>query len=168
MIVHLACDKGVGTLCQGCVEEKVACPTTNGNFLNRPAQELVAQCTFHIEGLLHCLYEIVGSQRLGQRANDTTPRLDAFYRLGGEETHRLEIQFLGNLKVHTALGIIHVGMHGDDADALSDGLHHRTLHISEVADGFQATKQQWMVRHNEVAPFPDGLVDNLFVDVQTQ
>ena len=90
------------------------------------------------------------------------------HRFRPQETHLLQAQFLSNLEVHTPSCIVHIGMHRDDANALLDGLHHRTLHIGEVADGLQATEQQRMVRHNEVAPFLDGLVDDALSDVQTQ
>ena len=95
-------------------------------------------------------------------------RSDAFYSLWREETDILQTQFLSDLEVHAILGIVHIGMHGDDADTVHDGFHHRTLHVRQVADGLQSSEQQRMVTDNQVAALTNGLINDVFVDVQTQ
>ena len=166
--MHLARDKGISAGLHSLIEQEVPCPTTDGNSLHRTAQQLVAHRTFHTEGFLHGQHEIIGCHRLRQSANDTTTRLYPSHLFRSQELHLLHTEFLCHLVVHPALCIIHIGMHGDDTDAVLDGLYHRTLHIRQIADGLQSSEQQGMMADNEVAAFLNGFVNHLFVDVQTQ
>ena len=165
VIMHLTCDKGIGSSLHSVIEQEIACTTTDRHLPDRALQKLITSGALHLKGLLHQNYEIIGCHRLRQRANHTTAGLDAINRLRGEEHHLLQAQFLGNTEVHTTLGVIHVRMHGDHTDILLDSLSDGTLHIREIADSLQSTEQQRMMGYNQIAPLPDGLVDDTFVDV---
>jgi hypothetical protein len=56
----------------------------------------------------------------------------------------------------------------DDANILLDSLSDCPLDVGQVTDGLQTAEQQRMVGHNQIAPLADGLIDDLFGDVQTQ
>ena len=168
VIVHLACDESIGSSGYSLVEQEIPCPATDGHLGYLMAQQFITQGTLHIEGILYSLHEVARHLWLLQFTDDTTTSLDTTNVLWCHEPHIVQPQLLGHLEVHTTLRIVHVSMHRDDADIIPDGLSHRALHVCQVADGLQSTEQQRMVADNQVAALLNGLVNNLFVDVQTQ
>ena len=168
MIVHFACDKGICTQAQCFVQQEIACPATDGHLSDGSAQQLVAHGTLYAKAFLNHQDEIVSSHRFRKTAHNTTTRFYIVHGLLGKERHVRKSQFLCYLPVDAVLGIVHVGVHGNDDDIVFDGFDDTTLHIVLSADLFQSAKQQGMVTHNEVAPLLNSLINNLFVDVQTQ
>ena len=49
MIVHLASDKGIGTLTDGVRQEKIACSATNSHLADRSLQQFVALGTLYVK-----------------------------------------------------------------------------------------------------------------------
>ena len=168
VVVHLARDKGVGAKTDSVRQQEVTSAATERHLLDRASQQFVAQCALHAELSFHHEDKVVSSHGLRQETNDTTASLDVTYLLLSKELALLQSQSLSNLPVDTILGIVHIGMHGDDDDVVLQGLDNATLHIVSTTDLFQATEQQRMMADDEVTAFAESLIDNLFVDVQTQ
>ena len=168
VIVHLACNEGISALMQSIIEQEVASTTTERYLLDGTTQQLVTQRTLHTELAFYHENEVIGSHGLWQFAYYTTTCLHVTYLLLCKELTFLQSQSLSNLPVNTILGIIHIGVHGDDDDVVLQRLDNATLHIVSTTNLLQATEQQRMMADDEVTPLADSLIDNLFVDVQTQ
>ena len=124
--------------------------------------------TLHVERPFHQTYEVIGSHRLCQRTYYAATTLRVPYPLRTQELDVRQAQLLGYLEVHATPGIVHVRMHRHHADILPDSLAHRPLHVGQVADSLQPTKQQRVVAHNEITTLLYRLVDDFFRHIQTQ
>ena len=178
VVVHLACDEGIGTFGDSLIQHEITSPTADGHLAYRPLLQFVTMCTSHAKALLYQRDEGPGIHRIRQFCKD-----EGYFFSGRTAEHRVGAlrrvwglrftcwhgpQFFCDFVVHAPLGIIHIGMHGDDADVVLDGLSDGALHVVRIAHLLQSTEQQRVVAHHQVASFGDGLVDDLFSHVQTQ
>ena len=168
VIVHLTRDEGVSTLAHRLRQQEVASTTTDGHLTNGTLQQFVTHGTLDVELFFDKFYKRPCVHFRGQVPYYTTACFQTVYRLLSEELTTLQSQPFGYLPVHPVQRIIHIGMHRYDDHVVLDGLDDTALHVVGTADLLQATKQQRMVTHDEVTPLRYRLVDNLFVDVQTQ
>ena len=168
MIMHLASQESISSSLHSLIEQEVTRPTTDSNFLDGPAQQLVAHHTLSFHLSLHMQHEIVSSHRLSQFTHYATATLHAVNHLLREEIHILKLQSLSYFKVHAIAGIIQIGMHRHDTDAFLNSFPHRALHIGGIANLLQSTKQQRMMTHYQVTTFTFSLIDDFFRHVQTQ
>ena len=168
VIMHLASNEGVSAKADSIRQQEVASATTKCHLTNGASQQFVTQCALHAKLSFHHENKVVSSHWLRQETNDTTASLHITHLFLGKELTLLESQSLSNLPVDAILGIVHISMHRDDDNIVLQGLNDATLHIVSTTNLFQATKQQRMVTDDEVTPFAESLIDNLFVDVQTQ
>ena len=118
MIVHLACDKGVCSLCNCLRQEERACASADGNGLDGTAQKLIALHTLDIKRALQHQHKVVGGKRLGQLSYNSAAALDAHNRLFCKETAVMKLHFFSYLEVNTATGIVHVSVHGNHRDII--------------------------------------------------
>ena len=78
MIVHLACDKRIGTGCNRIAQHEGTSSATNGHLTNRPLKQLVGLNTFHGEHPLEHLDERHCIHRLLKNAYHTTGSYNFF------------------------------------------------------------------------------------------
>lgn len=169
VIVHLTRHKGIGTLSDGLIEQEVAGSTTERHLSYRAAQQLVGHDIFHVKRPFQHDDQVVGSNRLRQHTDNTLTTVHTIYSLlFAKETQLNKPHFLRNLVVYTASRTIHVGVHGDNANVVSDSLHHRALHGILARNVAQLAENQRMMRHDKVAPQSNGLIDDFLSNVKTQ
>ena len=173
MIAHLTRYKGIGSCRNGIAKEEGAGSATECHTTNHATQQLVGLHTFHAEVLLKQLDEIHSRHRLRQftyhtRAVTVVTRLRTVAVLLAKQRQMLQTELLGNLPVHTAPGIVEVGMHSGDADALTNSLIDCTLDIVAIRDTAQPTEDERMVGNNEITAATQRLIDNRLCHVQTQ
>ena len=126
-------------------------------------------CTQATPNCCEQLDEVCRCHGLRQLSDDSAAADDTVgHLLLTEEAGILQRHLLGNLVVHAAQGIVHVGVHGHHSDIMLDGFHHGTLHVVASVDALQGMENQRMMAHNEVTTLGNGLVDHLLGYVKTQ
>ena len=168
VVVHFACNKGVGSLSDGIFEKKGTCSTTDGHFAYWPVEQRVALYTLHIERTLEHIDELASGKRMVEFTDDSTATGDAVDLLLGKKTAVAEPHLLRYLEVYAVFGIVDVGVHGCHCDIALDGFGHGALHKVNVGDTFQTMEYEGMVAHDEVASPRYGLFHHFFGDVKAQ
>ena len=132
MIVHLSRHESVGPQLKGWRHEECSCSATDGHAPDWATQQLVCLHTFHVKRALKHNDEIVGSQRFFKLANHSRATLYAVNHLCGKQTCVFQPHLLGNLEVHSAHSVVHIGVHRHDDYAVLYGFHHHALHVVAV------------------------------------
>ena len=130
---------------------------------------MVGHNALHVERAFEHDNQVIGCNSLRQFADDTLATFNAVDRLlFAEEAQPIEPHLLRNLIVDPSACTVHIGVHGDDADMVLYGFHHRALHTVLASDMAELMEYQRMVRHNEVTAQGNSLINDGLGNVKTQ
>ena len=158
MIVHFACHESVGTSLNGIWQKERSCPAADGYTANLTPEQLVGLHTLHVERALEHNDEIIGGLRFHERTDDTRRIVNDFLTAGSsvlshaaEEMDVRKFHLLGNFEVHATHGIIHIGVHCYNGNAVLQSFDDTTLHVVLIRDVCQFMKNERVMSHNKVA-----------------
>lgn len=104
--------------------------------------------------------QLLGRHRLGQLADDAAI---------GERRDSGQAEARGEVEIEATLGAVEVGVSRIDGDAGADGQHERAADIgTRGVDALDATEQQGMMSHDELATQTLRVEDGLLGDVEAR